>query len=95
MKYILVRWAEYFENLLNVDWSAVLDHIKPIPTWQKHVTIIEPPTLAEVVQAITEHKNKKPVDVDNISGELWNYKYGGEQIPSHIWQSFTAQQLLS
>ncbi|KAI8433746.1 hypothetical protein MSG28_015725 [Choristoneura fumiferana] len=83
---VLVRWAEHFETLLNVDRVADLGHINSIPPLQGHKALDEPPTLAEVVKAITGQKNKKAVGVDNIPGEL--LRYGGEQMHSHIWQLF-------
>lgn len=85
-KDVLNRWAEHFETLLNVDRVADLDHINSIPSLQIHEALDEPPTLAEVVKAIAEQKNKKAAGVDNISGEL--LKYGGEQLHTYIWQIF-------
>lgn len=34
------RWSEHFENLLNVDRLADLDHINTIPTLHTHVALV-------------------------------------------------------
>lgn len=84
---VLNRWAEHFAELLNVDRSADIQHIKQITPLPQRPELDEPPTLQEVLVAIRSQQNKKAVGVDGIPGEL--LKYGGERLHDIIWKLFT------
>lgn len=83
---ILERWAEHFNDLLNADRRADLNHITSIPSLPENTSLDNPLSLDEVKKAIKGQKNKKAVGIDNIAGEL--LKYGGEQLHHIIWQLF-------
>ncbi|KAG7298212.1 hypothetical protein JYU34_019023 [Plutella xylostella] len=83
---VLKRWAQHFQNLLNVDRSADLEHIRSLPNYATVAEMDEPPALSEVIDAITQQKNDKAVGIDNIPGEL--LKYGTEELHNHLWKLF-------
>ncbi|KAG7305516.1 hypothetical protein JYU34_009592 [Plutella xylostella] len=83
---VLKRWAEHFNLLLNVDRSANMQHISSIPALPTAHDLDEPLTLAEVVAALKQQKNKKASGIDGIPGEL--LKYGGDELHTKMWMLF-------
>ncbi|CAF1528302.1 unnamed protein product, partial [Adineta steineri] len=82
---VMVRWSEYFCELLNV--HSIIDPliiqqipIPSIPTIEQVRQDI-PPSLSEVVGAIKQMKNRKAPGVDNISADV--LKAGG--VPMAKW----------
>ncbi|CAF4219297.1 unnamed protein product, partial [Adineta steineri] len=71
---VMVRWSEYFCELLNVH-SIIDPHIIqqiPIPSIPTIEQVRQdiPPSLSEVVGAIKQMKNRKAQGVDNISADV-------------------------
>ncbi|CAF3824708.1 unnamed protein product, partial [Adineta steineri] len=82
---VMVRWSEYFCELLNVH-SIIDPHIIqqiPIPSIPTIEQVRQdiPPSLSEVVGAIKQMKNRKAPGVDNISADV--LKAGG--VPMAKW----------
>lgn len=78
---VINRWAEYFENLLNVDSqqdevSREEDMVQPVES------DTEPPSLEEVRESILSLKNNKAPGGDNICAEM--LKRGGEALYAEI-----------
>ncbi|CAG4958466.1 unnamed protein product [Parnassius apollo] len=80
------RWAEHFNNLLNVDRFVDLDHVRCLPQQPFALELDEPVSPDEVALAIKQQKNQHAVVVDFIPGELM--KYGGGDLYSAIWELF-------
>jgi hypothetical protein len=73
---VMVRWSEYFYELLNVH-SIIDPHIIqqiPIPIIPtiEQIRQEKPPSLSEVFDAIKQMKNRKALGVDNISADVLN-----------------------
>lgn len=83
---VLQRWAEHFNNLLNVDRAVDLQFIDSIPKLPTITELDEPLTLDEVVVAIKRQQNKRAVGIDNIPGEI--LKYGGDKLHEVVWKMF-------
>lgn len=83
---VLMRWAEHFNALLNLDRSADLEHVRSIPQLPIHVQLDEPLRRGEVILAVKQQQNNRAVGIDFIPGEL--LKYGGEELHSAIWELF-------
>ena len=75
---VLARWAQHFNELLNLDRSADMEYIISMSALPTAIGLDEPPSLKEVRLAMLQLKNKKAVGIDNIPGEL--LKYGGERL---------------
>lgn len=79
---ILDRWAEHFEELLNVEGGDQEDE----PLWTADPTGVAPeeePTISEVQDALNGMKNHKAAGEDGICVEL--LKKGGEELVNRIW----------
>jgi hypothetical protein len=84
-KDVMVRWREYFCELLNVH-STIDPHIiqqisTPIIPATEQIRQDKPPSLSEVHDAIKQMKNRKAPGIDNISADV--LKAGG--IPMAKW----------
>jgi len=82
---VMVRWSEYFYELLNVH-SIIDPHIIqqiPIPIIPtiEQIRQDKTPSLSEVLDAIKQMKNRKAPGVDNISADV--LKAGG--VPMAKW----------
>lgn len=80
---IINRWAEYFEDLLNVDTQLDATE-EEIPENNATQPEVQPPTLEEVQRAIQAQKNNKAPGGDGIGAEL--LKKGGEKLAMQIHQ---------
>lgn len=84
---VLDRWAEHFKILLNhinPTEPTILDQLPNLPPLDQLET---PPTPEEVEKAIKSLKNRKAKGSDGLPGEL--FKYGGNQLKSHLHKFFT------
>lgn len=83
---VLQRWAEHFNNLLNVDRSADVEHVTSIPQLPIATELDEPLSRDEVALAIKQQWNKRAVGIDFMPGELLNY--AGDVLNSRLWEHF-------
>lgn len=83
---VLKRWAEHFNNLLNVDRAVDMSFISSMASLPTVNKLDDPLTLREVIVAVQQQQNKKAVGIDNVPGEL--LKYGGAELHETIWKLF-------
>lgn len=83
---VLNRWAEHFNNLLNVDRSVDVNFVSSLPQLPPMMKLDEPLQQSEVNLAIKQQQNKRAAGIDAIPGEL--IKYGGKELHSVLWTLF-------
>lgn len=78
---ILMRWKNYFDELLNVHANDRNRIESEIHTAEPEIT---EPTINEVRTAIKKLKNNKAAGIDDMPGEI--VKYGGERLVEEIFE---------
>lgn len=88
----IARWAEYFQDLLNVVTAPTAPTEEGDLVFESAQPFIEEPSMEEVKAVILELKNNKAPGIDNVPAEL--LKYGGEllwrcmhELILMIWQT--------
>jgi hypothetical protein len=77
---VLRRWAEYFENLLNVEGGEEIE--KPV-----YVTVepeVAGPTLEEVQEGVKQERNGRAPGEDQLTAEL--LKCGGPDLIRYLYR---------
>lgn len=86
---VIVRWAEYFKDLLTASDPSGRNVVNELP-YQTAQPLISEPSYEETREAILKLKNGKAAGSDGVPGEL--LKYGGDvlwnvihELIVHVW----------
>ena len=79
----LNRFAQHFEQLLNVEGSVDQSALDSLPNLPPNVSLDEPPSFEEVLDAITATRENKAPGGCGIPAEVW--KYGGIKLKERLF----------
>ena len=84
---VLNRWSEHFNGVLNQDSEFDMSVLQDIPQWDTNMSLINLPTLDEVLVSIKQLSSGKAPGDDGIPPDI--YKHGGIAVAEELLNLFT------
>jgi hypothetical protein len=78
----LERWAQHFEEVLNLNNVHLENHIHPSETFERNVELDIDEMDGEI--AMKELKNYKALGLDRLPAEV--FKYGGDILNKYLYK---------
>ena len=86
-KQVLDRWSEHFNGVLNLDSEFDMSVLDEIPQWDTNMSLLNLPTIDEVVLSIKQLTAGKAPGADGIPPDI--FKHGGIALAEQLLKLFT------